>query len=62
MNENLEQCKERINELTNRIDKAIVYIEKGQESALNSLINEVSNIEIISFQHILDILKGNDKE
>lgn len=47
--------------LCNKINKAIEYIEKGQESALNSLINGISNIEIISFKHIIDILKGEDK-
>lgn len=58
----IDNKRECIKMLKERIDKAIVYIEKGQESALNSLINGVSNIEIISFQHILDILKGSDED
>lgn len=45
-----------------RIDKAIKYIETGQEKTLNSLINGNSKVEMISYQKIIDILKGDDKE
>ena len=55
-------CNKNTCELQERIDKAIEYIETGQEKTLNSLINGNLKVEIISFQKILDILKGSDKK
>lgn len=55
-------CNKNTCELQQRIDKAVEYIETGQEKTLNSLINGNLKVEIVSFQKILDILKGSDKE
>ena len=61
LEEDFKRHIDRINELTNRIDKAIEYIEKNQNTDL-SVDCYYKLKDIIEFDELLDILKGSDKE
>ena len=58
LKEDFKRHIDRINELTNRIDKAIEYIEYYLEE---DIIN-CGNIYHSVYTELLDILKGSDKE
>lgn len=58
LKEDFKRHIDRINELTNRIDKAIKYIE-DLETPSETLIYDIIEYEK---NDLLDILKGSDKE
>ena len=64
LKEDYKRHIDRINELTNRIDKAIEYIKsKEEEEHINDYDEHYMDDYLDDYdEHLLDILKGSDKE